>query len=263
MLENPLDHRRFLDAGDDAQPAAASPADLDVYGEYALEALGPGHPLVPIDGRCLATLSDSACAGHNLCPVGARRCEHAVSLRQAECCSLRIKDIDFGMNEIVVRQGKGGKDRRTILPATLQKPLADQVNFVQKNHAADIAAGYGEVYIPEALARKYPNACRETGWQFLFPAREPAKDPVSGKMRRHHVHPSWVRKSIKKARLEAGIYKHVTSHTFRHSFATRLLERGYDLRTIQELLGHSDISTTEIYTHVLNKGGRGVSGPLG
>ncbi len=188
---------------------------------------------------------------------------YGAGLRQAECCSLRIKDIDFGMNEIVVRQGKGGKDRRTILPATLQKPLADQVNFVQKNHAADIAAGYGEVYIPEALARKYPNACRETGWQFLFPAREPAKDPVSGKMRRHHVHPSWVRKSIKKARLEAGIYKHVTSHTFRHSFATRLLERGYDLRTIQELLGHSDISTTEIYTHVLNKGGRGVSGPLG
>jgi len=184
-------------------------------------------------------------------------------LRQAECCSLRIKDIDFGMNEIVVRMGKGGKDRRTILPESLRGGLEQQIDYVRRLHAIDVSEGYGEVYIPEALSRKYPSAKYETGWQFLFPNRAPSADPVSGVVRRHHVHPSWIRKNIKRARLEAGIDKHVTCHTFRHSFATRLLEQGYDLRTIQELLGHSDIKTTEIYTHVLNKGGRGVRGPLG
>jgi len=188
---------------------------------------------------------------------------YGAGLRQAECCMLRIKDIDFGMNEIVVRMGKGAKDRRTVLPGQLRDDLAMQVEFVTRLHAADIAEGFGEVYIPEALARKYPHACRATGWQFLFPNRAPAPDPVTGVIRRHHVHPSWIRKNIKTARLAAGIHKHVTCHTFRHSFATRLLERGYDLRTIQELLGHTDITTTEIYTHVLNKGGRGVTGPLG
>jgi integron integrase len=184
-------------------------------------------------------------------------------LRQAECCSLRVKDIDFGMHEIIVRDGKGGKDRRTLLPSELRDALAAQVEQVRHLHAADIAAGCGEVYVPEALARKFPNAAVETGWQFLFPNRAPSVDPVTGVIRRHHVHPSWIRKNIRKARQAAGINKYVTAHTFRHSFATRLLERGYDLRTIQELLGHADIKTTEIYTHVLNKGGRGVQGPLG
>ena len=184
-------------------------------------------------------------------------------LRQAECCMLRIKDIDFGMNEIVVRNGKGGKDRRTLLPELLRPRLERQVEFVRKLHAADVAEGYGEVFIPEALDRKFPGAKFETGWQFLFPNRAPSADPRTGVIRRHHVHPSWIRKNIKRARLAARIDKHVTCHTFRHSFATRLLEKGYDLRTIQELLGHTDIATTEIYTHVLNKGGRGVQGPLG
>lgn len=188
---------------------------------------------------------------------------YGAGLRQAECCMLRIKDVDFGMGEIVVRNGKGAKDRRTLLPATLRTKLEQQVEYVRLLHAADLAAGYGEVYIPEALGRKYPNVRFETGWQFLFPNRAPSPDPRSGVIRRHHVHPSWIRKSIKRARLAAGIDKHVTCHTFRHSFATRLLEQGYDLRTIQELLGHSDIATTEIYTHVLNRGARGVSGPLG
>ncbi len=184
-------------------------------------------------------------------------------LRQAECCMLRIKDIDFGMDEIIVRQGKGGKDRRTLLPQSLCSGLEQQVEYVKRIHAVDLAEGYGEVFLPEALARKYPNASHETGWQFLFPNRAPSPDPRTGVIRRHHVHPSWIRKNIKRARTEVGIYKQVTCHTFRHSFATRLLENGYDLRTIQELLGHSDIKTTEVYTHVLNKGGRGVQGPLG
>ena len=184
-------------------------------------------------------------------------------LRQAECCMLRLKDIDFGMNEIIVRHGKGAKDRRTLLPQSLRSGLEQQIEYVKCLHATDLAEGFGEAYIPEALSRKFPNACRETGWQFLFPNRAPSPDPRTGVIRRHHVHPSWIRKNIKRSRTAAGIHKHVTCHTFRHSFATRLLESGYDLRTIQELLGHTDVKTTEIYTHVLNRGQRGVTGPMG
>ncbi len=188
---------------------------------------------------------------------------YGAGLRQAECLNLRIKDIDFGMHEIIVRHGKGGKDRRTLLPGSMANHLEEQVERVRKLHAGDLSQGYGEVYMPPALARKFPHADKETGWQFLFPSRNIAADPITGVLRRHHLHQSVFRKAIKKALRETGLNKYVTSHTFRHSFATRLLESGYDLRTIQELLGHADISTTEIYTHVLNKGGRGVSGPLG
>jgi integron integrase len=184
-------------------------------------------------------------------------------LRQAEALNLRIKDIDFGMNEIIVRQGKGGKDRRTVLPSSLRDELHAQVERVVTLHAEDLYQGYGEVYIPEALARKFPRAARDTAWQFLIPSTRIGADPATGVLRRHHLHHTAVTKALAKAKRAAGIRKHVTCHTFRHSFATRLLEAGYDLRTIQELLGHTDLSTTEIYTHVLNKNKRGVSGPLG
>jgi len=183
-------------------------------------------------------------------------------LRLNELLSLRVKDLDFELKTLTVRSGKGDKDRTTLLPASLEEPLRAQVAHVEKLHKRDMEDGYGEVYLPHALARKYPNAARETGWQFLFPASRIGIDPRSGVQRRHHLHETSLRKAVTKARRQAGIHKSVRCHTFRHSFATRLLQQGYDLRTIQKLLGHSDVKTTEIYTHVLGRGAMGVVSPL-
>lgn len=187
---------------------------------------------------------------------------YGCGLRVMECVRLRVKDIDFGMNEIVVRDGKGGKDRRTVLPESTVTLLQRQIGKVRRLHEQDMQDGYGEVYLPHALERKYPGAAKELAWQYVFPSSVIAADPRSGVLRRHHLHTRSVQKAVKKALQEAGIAKQASCHTFRHSFATRLLEKGYDLRTIQELLGHSDVSITEIYTHVLNKGGRGVVSPV-
>ncbi len=183
-------------------------------------------------------------------------------LRLMEAVRLRIKDVDFARLEITVREGKGGKDRRTMLPQSLVEPLRQQLERVRIFHEQDLAAGVGPVYLPHALERKYPNAGKELAWQYFFPASRPAIDPRSGITRRHHLDEKAVQRAIKEAVRRAGLNKPATSHSLRHSFATHLLENGYDIRTVQELLGHKDVKTTQIYTHVLNRGGRGVLSPL-
>ncbi|MFV8819551.1 integron integrase [Haliea sp. E17] len=187
---------------------------------------------------------------------------YGAGLRQNELLSLRVKDVDFELNTLTVRSGKGDKDRTTLLPQSLHDALHRQIASVATLHRRDIEDGYGEVYLPHALARKYPGADREIGWQFLFPSTCIGTCPRSGVMRRHHLHHTSLRKHVTRARRAAGITKHVKCHTFRHSFATRLLQKGYDIRTIQKLLGHSDVKTTEIYTHVLGRGAMGVISPV-
>ncbi|MEM8564411.1 MAG: integron integrase [Pseudomonadota bacterium] len=187
---------------------------------------------------------------------------YGAGLRQSELLNLRVKDLDFDISTLTVRAGKGGRDRTTLLPQSLHDPLSQQIDAVKKLHGRDIEDGFGEVYMPFALNKKYPNAARETGWQFLFPSSSIGACPRTGVLRRHHLHHTALRKHIRRARLAAEIHKPVTSHTFRHSFATHLLQQGYDIRTIQKLLGHADISTTEIYTHVLGRGAMGVISPV-
>jgi integron integrase len=183
-------------------------------------------------------------------------------LRKQESLQLRVKDVDFGYRQIIVRDGKGAKDRVTVLPEPAAVPLAEHLKRAKALHEADLAAGYGEVCLPHALARKYPQAGRQWAWQFVFPSGNLSADPDSGVIRRHHVHEHSLQRAIKLAARRAGIQKPVSCHTFRHSFATHLLENGYDIRTVQELLGHASVETTMIYTHVMNKGGRGVRSPL-
>jgi integron integrase len=182
-------------------------------------------------------------------------------LRLLEALRLRVKDLDFVRREIMVRDGKGQKDRVTMLPAVVRDALLVHLDAVRRVHGHDVAAGFGRVWLPDALARKYPSADREWGWQYVFPARGRSIDPRSGAERRHHLDETTVQKAVRSAAQRARVAKPVTPHVFRHAFATHLLEDGYDIRTVQELLGHEDVATTMVYTHVLNKGGRGVRSP--
>jgi integron integrase len=183
-------------------------------------------------------------------------------LRINECLRLRVKDIDFEMNHIIVRDGKGYKDRVTILPDAIKQKLTLQIEYVGSLHKMDLDRGCGAVYLPNALSRKYPRAATSMGWQYCFPAKNTSIDPRSNIERRHHILAQSVQRRVKSAILESGIQKQASTHTFRHSFATRLLEAGYDLRTIQEYLGHSDVKTTEIYTHVIKQLQRPVVSPI-
>jgi integron integrase len=183
-------------------------------------------------------------------------------MRIMEGMRLRIKDVDFERREIVVRDGKGAKDRVTMLPRAVAAPLGRHLVDVRATHARDLASGHGAAFMPHALERKFPNAAREWGWQYVFPATALSKDPRTGRVRRHHLGDQAFQRAMRQAVRDADLAKPATPHTLRHSFATHLLEAGYDIRTVQELLGHSDVGTTMIYTHVLNRGGRGVVSPL-
>jgi integron integrase len=183
-------------------------------------------------------------------------------LRLMECVRLRVKDLDFANRAIIVRDAKGMKDRVTVLPESLVQPLQEHLQGVKRLHEEDLAQGYGSVYLPYALARKYPNADKEWIWQYVFPSKRLSVDPRTGIVRRHHISESSLQKAVREAARRAGIDKRVTCHTLRHSFATHLLQNGYDIRTVQELLGHKDVRTTMIYTHVLQRGGLAVRSPL-
>jgi integron integrase len=187
---------------------------------------------------------------------------YGAGLRLMECLRLRVQDIDFSRNEILVRDGKGAKDRITMLPESRKSPLLNHLKQVRMVHEKDLADGWGRVLMPDALDRKYPNASKDWRWQWIFPQENRWENTKTGQQGRHHIHESIIQKAVAGAVRKSALTKHASCHTFRHSFATSLLEKGYDIRTIQELLGHKDVKTTMIYTHVLNRGGKGVKSPV-
>ncbi len=187
---------------------------------------------------------------------------YGTGLRISEALRLRVQDVDFDYMQITVRNGKGNRDRITMLPDKLHSPIKDQIRKVRNLHQQDLARGYGRTILPNALAKKYPNAATELGWQYLFPAKNRRKDPVTGFRHRYHISPKNIQRAVKKAAKAAEINKKTSPHTLRHSFATHLLSNGYDIRTVQDLLGHKSLKTTSIYLHVLNRGGHGVKSPL-
>lgn len=214
-------------------------------------------PVVLTQGEVLALLEQM-----DGVPGLVARLLYGTGMRLLEGLRLRVKDLDFERGEVLVREGKGAKDRVTMLPISLEAPLRAHLAKVQRSHERDRAAGVPGVWLPDALAAKYPSASEAWGWQWVFPSIHLSRDPRTGIARRHHFHPESVQKAVRGAAARAGLAKPVSPHVLRHSFATHLLEAGQDIRTIQELLGHKDVETTMIYTHVLNRGGRGVTSPL-
>ncbi|MGJ3248779.1 MAG: integron integrase [Elainellaceae cyanobacterium] len=227
---------------------------IEIAGINAVRASAPRNlPVVLTKAEALAVIRQME-GSHQLVV----KLLYGSGLRLSEALRLRVKDVDFAQHQIIVRDGKGRKNRVTMLPASVASEIQDHLVGIRRQHQQDLGRGFGAVSLPFALERKYPNANRDWIWQYVFPSGRIVKDPRSREMRRHHLHESGIQKALKQAVRQVGLAKKVGCHTFRHSFATHLLENGYDIRTIQELLGHTDVKTTMIYTHVLNRGGRGV-----